>query len=121
VVPGTSVLIVDDHPGFRSRARRLLEASGFIVAGEAEDGGGALLASRRLAPDVVLLDIQLPDIDGFEVAHRLSGDADAPAIVFISSREARDYGERLTGARAAGFIAKEHLSGSTLRSMLESG
>lgn len=114
-----SVLIVDDHAGFRSVARRRLESAGFVVAGEAEDGGRALVASRRLCPDIVLLDIQLPDIDGFEVARRLRAEKGAPTIVFVSSREARDYGDRLTDSKAAGFISKEQLSGGRLRSLLE--
>lgn len=114
-----SVLIVDDHAGFRSLARRLLESSGFLVAGEAEDGNGAILAIRELQPDVVLLDIQLPDLDGFEVARRLICSGFACAVVFVSSREAADYGERLALSEAAGFISKEKLTGRALRSILE--
>src|SRR6266700_3323207 len=67
-----TVVIVDDHAGFRSSARALLEAEGFDVVGEAGDGVSALVAVGRLHPHVVLLDIQLPDIDGFEVADRLA-------------------------------------------------
>jgi DNA-binding NarL/FixJ family response regulator len=113
-----SVLIVDDHPAFRSLARQLLEASGFVVAGEAEDGRGAIHAMRNLHPDVVLLDIQLPDIDGFEVARRLMAGGHSCAIVFVSSREATDYGQRLRVSDVAGFIAKDQLSGAALRSVL---
>ncbi len=68
----TSVLIVDDHPSFRLSARRMLEAYGYTVVGEAEDGERALAAAEELKPDLVLLDVQLPDIDGFEVAERLA-------------------------------------------------
>ena len=82
-VPMT-VLIVDDHPSFRGSARALLEAEGYEVVGEAENGLDGLDAARALRPDLVLLDVQLPDIDGFEVASRLTQDAGAPAVVLIS-------------------------------------
>src|SRR5207249_10859 len=85
-----TVLIVDDHPSLRVTARALLEAEGFDVVGEAEDGAGALAAARRLRPDVVLLDVQLPDIDGFEVAARLASNGGRPAIVLTSSRDASE-------------------------------
>ena len=75
---GPRVLIVDDHPSFRASARVLLEAEGFDVVGEAADGAQALTEAGRLSPEVVLLDVQLPDIDGFDVAARLTGAADAP-------------------------------------------
>jgi DNA-binding NarL/FixJ family response regulator len=119
MVGGKSVLIVDDHAGFRAVARRMLEASGFFIAGEAEDGTQAIRAAQELAPDIVLLDIQLPDIDGLEVARRLARDGQTGSVVFVSSREADDYGERLELSDAAGFIAKDRLSGRRLRSILE--
>src|SRR5918999_4935349 len=87
-----TVLIVDDHPGFRAAARRLLELEGYVVVGEAADGMTALDAARELRPEVVLLDVQLPDIDGFEVCQRLSTNGHMPAVVLTSSREASDYG-----------------------------
>ena len=68
-----TVLVVDDHQGFRSRARLLLEADGYEVVGEAADGRSALAEARRLRPDLVLLDVQLPDLDGFEVAAQITG------------------------------------------------
>src|ERR1700726_226654 len=94
---GPRVLIVDDHAGFRSMARRLLQAGGYEVVGEAADGSSGLQAARHLRPDLVLLDIQLPDVDGCEVARWLAAEADPPAVVLISSRDAEDYGARLTG------------------------
>src|SRR6476620_8546241 len=87
-----TVLIVDDHSDFRASARDLLESEGFMVVGEASDGAGALEAAATLRPDVVLLDIQLPDIDGLTVAERLASIAGAPAVVLISSRDAAAYG-----------------------------
>ncbi len=116
-----TVLIVDDHAGFRRMARRMLERDGFEVIGEAADGASGLAAVAALKPDVVLLDIQLPDVDGFTVAHRLAR-GDVPAVVvLISSRSAADYGSRLDHTPARGFIAKSDLSGTALFTVLESG
>src|SRR5437879_5125444 len=93
MLPMTStVVVVDDHPGFRRFARALLEADGFTVIGEASDGTSGLDATERLRPDVLLLDVQLPDIDGFEVTRILFSRQSAPPVVLISSREAADYG-----------------------------
>ena len=108
------VLIVDDHAPFRSLARRLLMAEGFQVVGEAADGAECLSVARNLVPDVVLLDIQLPDLDGFAVAEALAAEARAPIVVLVSSRALRDYGHRVDASTARGFIAKAELSGETL-------
>ncbi len=116
---GTSVLIVDDHPSFRATARALLQAEGYDVVGEAENGAAAIRAARELRPDVVLLDVQLPDFDGFEVASRLCGNGDAPAIVLTSSRDAADFGPLVAKSGARGFVAKAELSGAALATLLE--
>ncbi len=113
-----ALLIVDDHPGFRSLACGLFSEQGFDVAGEAADGESALEQVRRLRPDVVLLDVQLPGIDGFEVALRLRREAFAPRVVLTSSRDATQYGERLRLAPVAGFIPKHELSGSALAAIV---
>jgi DNA-binding NarL/FixJ family response regulator len=113
-----SVLIVDDHPSFRSSARMLLEAEGYEVVGEAADGEGAIEAAHRLHPDFILLDVQLPDIDGFEVARRLSANGSAPDIVLVSSRDLCDIGSLATGSGALGFISKGDLSGEALEALL---
>ena len=112
------VLIVDDHPGFRAAARRLLELEGYVVVGEAEDGTSAVNAALALQPDVVLLDVQLPDIDGFEVAERLSGNGHMPAVVLTSSREASDYGPCLDRTPACGFLPKAELSAAGIADIL---
>jgi DNA-binding NarL/FixJ family response regulator len=112
------VLIVDDHAGFRSMARRLLQAGGYDVVGEAADGSSAMQAARQLLPDLVLLDIQLPDVDGCEVARWLAAEANPPAVVLISSRDAEDYGARLAGCGARGFVTKADLSGATIAALL---
>ena len=113
-----SVLIVDDHAAFRAAARRMLGQSGFHVVGEAEDGGSALEAIRALRPDIVLLDVQLPDVDGIEVCRRLAQEGDMPVIVLTSMREKEVYGSRLTEAPARGFISKLDLSGSSLAALV---
>jgi DNA-binding NarL/FixJ family response regulator len=113
-----TVLIVDDHQGFRAGARALLEADGFDVVGEASDGETAMEEARRLGPSVVLLDVQLPGIDGFAVAERLAAFPRPPAVVLISSRGERDYRARLAATRARGFITKEEFSGECLAALL---
>jgi len=113
-----TVLIVDDHPEFRASASALLEAEGFAVVGSAADGDEAIVAVERLRPQIVLLDIQLPDSDGFTVAERLAAGPDPPRVVLISSREAAAYGPRLDAAAARGFIPKRELSGSSLAALV---
>jgi DNA-binding NarL/FixJ family response regulator len=113
-----TVLIVDDHPSFRATARMLLEAEGYDVVGEAPDGMSAIAAARELRPDVVLLDVNLPDIDGFEVAARLTN-GNGPAIVLVSSREGTDFGPLVARSGARGFISKSDLSGAALAALLE--
>jgi DNA-binding NarL/FixJ family response regulator len=114
-----SVLIVDDHPGFRAQARALLVAAGYEVVGEAADGESGMRVARVLSPELVLLDVQLPDISGFEVGRLIAGGPDAPAIVLISSRDASDYGRRIERSGALGFICKAELSAGTLAAVLE--
>jgi DNA-binding NarL/FixJ family response regulator len=113
-----TVLIVDDHAGFRERARALLESEGFEVVAEAADGTGALARAAEAGPDVVLLDVQLPDLDGFEVTRRLRAGADSPAVVLVSSRDASDYGDQIASCGARGFVPKGELSGDAVRALL---
>lgn len=114
-----TVVIVDDHDGFRAQARAMLACAGYDVIGEADDGASAVRASRELRPDLVLLDVQLPDMTGFEVARRLFEGPDLPAVVLISSREASDYGARVGRSGARGFITKAELSIGALEAVLE--
>jgi DNA-binding NarL/FixJ family response regulator len=114
----TTVLIVDDHETFRSSAKLLLESEGFDVVGEAADGGTAIAQSAALVPDLILLDIQLPDIDGFEVARRVTDGGSAPIVILVSSRDGRDFGPLVTACGAKGFVAKADLSGDSLRSLI---
>jgi DNA-binding NarL/FixJ family response regulator len=117
--PARRVLVVDDHPSFRRSARALLTNEGFEVVGEAGDGATALALAEELMPDLVLLDIQLPDVDGFEVASRLlEREPDLP-IVLVSSRDHAEYGARIETSGARGFVAKADLSGAALERLLE--
>jgi DNA-binding NarL/FixJ family response regulator len=109
-----TVVIVDDHAGFRTFARALLEAEGFDVVGEATDGQSALALTRRLAPELVLLDVALPDMDGFAVCEALLEDGSGPAVILTSSRDVSSYRRRLKRSRARGFIPKSELSGPAL-------
>ncbi len=108
-----TVLIVDDHPGFRAWAAAVLRGDGYDVIGEAHDGDSALERADALRPDIVLLDVQLPGLDGFEIARRLQ-----TPVVLISTRDATDYGPAIDGCGARGFIAKDDLSGAALEAVL---
>jgi DNA-binding NarL/FixJ family response regulator len=115
---GRTVVIVDDHAAFRSAARAILQAAGFDVVGEAADGASAIAAVAELRPDVVLLDIQLPDVDGFEVARRLPH---GQVVVLTSSRGASSFRRRLAANPAWRFIPKSDLSGETLAAAVVTG
>jgi DNA-binding NarL/FixJ family response regulator len=113
-----TILIVDDHADFRASARALLEAEGFKVVAEAHDGASGLEMVEQHAPSVVLLDIGLPDLDGFAVADRLAALSNPPAVVLISSRERSVYGRRIDASPARGFLPKRQLSGRSLDALL---
>jgi DNA-binding NarL/FixJ family response regulator len=113
-----TVLVVDDHAGFRSRARLLLEAEGYEVVGEASDGETAVAETRRLRPDVVLLDIQLPDLDGFDVAARITEGDGGAQVVLTSSRDWSDSPDLIARSGAKGFLPKEGLSGEAVGGLL---
>jgi DNA-binding NarL/FixJ family response regulator len=113
-----SVLIVDDHASFRATARELLEAEGFEVVGEAADGRSALEAAGRLEPDVILLDVYLPDTDGFETASQLLA-TNGSAVILTSSRDGSDFGSLVSKSGARGFVPKAELSGARLTALLE--
>lgn len=113
-----TLLIVDDNAVFRSSAARVLAAEGFDVVGEAVDGTGALAAVADLRPAVVLLDVVLPDIDGFTVCARLAESDRPPAVVLTSSRDVSSYRRRLAASAARGFIPKSGLSGAALAALV---
>ncbi|HET6506223.1 MAG TPA: response regulator transcription factor [Baekduia sp.] len=116
----TKVLIVDDHPSFRSAARLLLEHEGFEVIGEAENGEMGIERTTQLHPDIVLLDVNLPDLDGFDVATRITK-ADGehlPKIVLTSSRDPREFGPLVGASGASGFVPKGELSAARINALL---
>jgi len=113
------VLVVDDHPSFRRFATKLLAAGGFDVVGEAEDGRAAVAEARRLQPDVVLLDVLLPDMSGFAVAHALADGSRAPVVVLVSSRSASDLAAGLERSPAHGFIPKRELTAEALAALVD--
>jgi DNA-binding NarL/FixJ family response regulator len=115
---GHRVLIVDDHPSFRASARVLLESEGFDVVGEAEDGASAISETWRLMPEIVLLDVQLPDTDGFDVAAQITSRGGAPAVILVSSRDSSDFGPLVSRCGAMGFVPKAELSGERLQELL---
>ena len=113
-----ALLIVDDHEDFRHLTRSMLDGGAFVVTGEAEDGETALELIERERPDVVLLDINLPDLDGFEVAERVAHGDHPPRVVLTSSRGAADYGARLLSSPVRGFIPKYELSSAALSALV---
>ena len=115
---GATVLIVDDHAGFRAHARRLLECEGYRVVGEAGDCASALAAARELEPQLALVDVHLPDADGFELTIRLCALAEPPAVVLTSSRDGAELERCVSECGARGFVPKAELSGAALVALL---
>jgi DNA-binding NarL/FixJ family response regulator len=113
-----TVLVVDDHAGFRAKARLLLEADGYEVIGEAADAQTAVAEASRLRPEVVLLDVQLPDTDGFDVCARIIAHAKPPTVIMTSSRDGSDFGSLVHTSGARGFVPKAELSGERVQELL---
>jgi DNA-binding NarL/FixJ family response regulator len=111
-----TVLIVDDHSVFRASARAMLELEGFDVVGEAADGASAVELARELEPELVLLDVGLPDTSGFDIVERLAGGR--AKVILTSSRRQADYGRRIRRSGALGFVPKDRLSGDALYALL---
>jgi len=116
---GRRVLIVDDHPSFRRFARKLLQAGGFDVVGEAENGSSAVREARRLRPELVLLDVLLPDTSGFAVAKVLAAEPACPQVVLVSRRSASELGPALDDAPARGFVTKSELTAAAVTALVE--
>lgn len=114
----SSILVVDDHPGFRASARRLLESEGYQVVGEAADGASALALARELKPQLILVDVCLPDLDGFELASWLVALDHAPSVVLVSSHERSDLESLVPSSGAQGFLPKHELSREALEALL---
>jgi DNA-binding NarL/FixJ family response regulator len=114
-----TVLVVDDHAGFRELARTLLEDGGYAVVGEAGDGAAALRAARALHPDAVLLDVHLPDMDGFAVAAALAREVPAPRVVLTSTDAEEELSSMLRRSGALRFVLKEALAGAPIGTLWE--
>src|SRR3954468_10487802 len=114
----TTVLVVDDHAGFRRCARRLLEVQGYRVVAEAADGVSAVAEAREHPPPLPLVDVYLPDIDGYELAALLASLDDAPDVVLISSHDPSELSPVGPDTGARGFIPKERLSRETIEELL---
>jgi CheY-like chemotaxis protein len=115
------VLIVDDNRAFRAAARQLLERAGFVVVAEAGDGGEGLLAAREHTPGLAIVDVQLPDLDGFELAEQLAALEPAPDVILTSSLDGSDFGALVAGSPALGFIPKAELSARSIDALLAPG
>jgi DNA-binding NarL/FixJ family response regulator len=113
-----TVLIIDDHAAFRVGVRELLAADGYEVIGEAVDGHSGLEAAAALRPEIVLLDVRLPDMDGFAVADALAARGSSAAVVITSSSDDPLYPARAVGSGALGFVAKHDVSGPALDRLL---
>jgi len=109
------VLLVDDHAEFRAYARGLITSAGFLVIAEAADGSGALRAADLHHPEIVVLDIRLPDMSGLDVARRMNAGPNPPVVILISSGDRREYEHVAREAGARGFIAKADLTAEALR------
>lgn len=112
-----AVLLVDDHAAFRAFARDLIKAAGYRVVAEAANGAAALAAAAEYDPEIVVLDIRLPDMSGLEVARRLASGSQAPVVILISSGDAREYARVALESGARGFIAKVDLTEEAFRSL----
>lgn len=113
------VLLVDDHAAFRALARGLINAAGYVVVAEASNGAAALRAATQYRPDIVVLDIRLPDMSGLDVARRLTSGPDATVVILISSGDSQEYAHVALESGARGFIAKADLTPATLRQLAE--
>ena len=116
---GLRIVIIDDDPSFLATVRVLLEVEGFVVAGEALNGLDGVAAVAELAPDIVLVDVNLPDIDGFEVVARIGDGEGAPPAVLTSSRSAGDFGNLIEKSRARAFITKAEITGEALAKFVD--
>jgi DNA-binding NarL/FixJ family response regulator len=100
------VLIVDDHPGFRARARALLESEGFEVVGEAGDGRTAVESARGLRPDIVLMDVRMPGLDGVQATERIVASGSPSRIIILTTFDLDEYAFAGLRAGASGFMLK---------------
>jgi len=101
------IVIVDDHPLMRMAVRVVLEREGYEVVAECHTGADGVQAVRNLKPDLVILDLGIPKLDGFSVISRLRNAKLAVSILVLTSSDARNYGMRCLQAGASGFLSKD--------------
>jgi DNA-binding NarL/FixJ family response regulator len=115
---GIQCIIVDDNPLFLEGAADLLEREGVDVVGVASTSAEAIRLVEKLHPDVTLVDIDLGNEDGFELARRLSADSARSSVILISTHAEEDFGQLIETSPAIGFISKTRLSAKTIRDTL---
>ncbi len=114
-----SILVIDDHAPFRADLRALLEAEGLAVVGEADTGRAGIEAALALRPNLVIVDVGLPDIDGFDVARELAARGSDAQVVLTSSRDRASFGPRLAETGVA-FVAKDELGSEAIERVVAS-
>jgi DNA-binding NarL/FixJ family response regulator len=117
-VPPRSALLIDDDPSFRVLARRVLTGAGLEVVGEAEDVASGLAAAERLRPEVVLVDVGLPDGSGVDLARELAALPWRPRVVLTSVDPDAASDEEARAVGAGGFAPKADLPGAGVRLLL---
>jgi DNA-binding NarL/FixJ family response regulator len=115
---GSSILLIDDDPAFRRLARQALRGTGLIVVGEADTAAAGSSAARSLKPEIVLLDVGLPDLDGISLAGELSALPWGPRIVLTSVDPDAASAEDVRRSGARGFVPKQDLPGSGLAMLM---
>jgi len=117
-VSGTRVLIVDDHPAFRASAQALLESEGCDGVTSVASGEEALDVLKTSSPDIVLLDLYLPRLDGVSVSEQIALMDEPPAVILISSHDEAGLEERVISAPVRGFLAKRELAWTSIARLL---
>jgi DNA-binding NarL/FixJ family response regulator len=112
------VLIVDDQPPFREASRMVVEMTdGFEVAGEAENGEKGVELAASLKPDLVLMDVQMPGLDGLEATRRITSLENPPLVAVMSTHESGDYRDIALTAGAFAFIPKSEFGMEALEEL----
>jgi DNA-binding NarL/FixJ family response regulator len=109
------VLICDDQEAFRRAAREVVNATdGFEVVGETETGEESVVAAERLRPNLVLMDVHLPGIDGLEASRRIKAERAEVVVLLLSTYDREDFATRIAASGASAFIAKAAFGSDSL-------